>query len=389
MTSPSQPAETPREVLIFSQRSLNDNVSRCSGFEFEDVIAEIENAEVLAPKHVRERRFPINPKRWLSKRTDLFRYWPSGVQKTNLDRDYDVFFCDAQKPEELLALDAVPNWRERCRLAVCVLEEVWTKELDLHAPLITSLAQFDLICCAFAETCDELQRRTGKPVIHLPGAADMVRFVPESLTADRPVDVYYMGRRRPELHDRLLQRIKERAGFYLYDSATKPPITAQHAVHRDLLANLVQHAKLFMVDIAKIGHADQVKGNIAWGPRHVEGIAGGAAQVGYAPETDDYVQYFDWPESVVRLPEDPDAAIEMIVALLDDSAELDRMRRVNLAGALRKHDWLHRWAQILSHLQLPETQAMINRRQRLAEIEAGLLTGAGAQPDLATVASAT
>ncbi|WP_171124014.1 MULTISPECIES: glycosyltransferase [unclassified Ruegeria] len=370
MTSPAPSAKTPREVLIFSQRSLNDNVSRCSGFEFEDVIAEIENAEILAPKRAKERRLPFNPKRWLSKRSDLFRHWPSGVQKTKLDRDYDLFFCDAQKPEELLALDAISNWRARCGLAVCVLEEVWSKELDLHLPLIKYLAQFDLICCAFAETCDDLQRITGKPVIHLPGAADMVRFAPEAATSDRPIDVYYMGRRRPELHDRLLQKIKERGGFYLYDSATKPPVTAQHRVHRDLLANLVQHSKLFMVDIAKIGHEDQIEGNIAWGPRHVEGIAGGAAQVGYAPETEDYERYFDWPESVVRLSEDPDAAIDQIVALLDDPAELDRMRRINLAAATQKHDWLHRWAQILDHLQIPQTDGMAKRRQHLANIAA-------------------
>ncbi len=377
-----------RNVLVFSQRNLNDNVSRCSGFEFEDVIAEIEDCQIVAPRLANSGRIPLNPRRWLSRRSSLFQYWPSGVQKSPLTRNYDLFFCNAQKPLELLALDAVPNWRERCGLAVCVLEEVWTSGIEQHLPLIKSLSKFDLIASAFAEPCEALQRITGKPVIHLPGAADMVRFAPQSLTADRPIDIYCMGRRRPELHDRLLTILAERQGFYLYDSATKPPITAQHKVHRDLLANLIQHSKLFMVDIAKIGHDDQKKGNIAWGPRHVEGIAGGAIQVGYAPETEDYLQYFDWPESVIRLPQDPDKAIDRIVAILDDPTEQERMRRINFANALQKHDWLNRWTDILKHLNLPETSAMATRRQNLSRMAAGLTGKHPSQPSSTEPASA-
>ncbi|WP_170789460.1 glycosyltransferase [Ruegeria lacuscaerulensis] len=375
MTSSSVSTTASRDVLIFSQRRLNDNVSRCSGFEFEDVLTEIEAVDIVAPARKRDRSLPYDPKRWLSKRTDLFRHWPSGAQKVTLQKDYDIFVCDVQKPQELLTLDAIPNWREHCGLAVCVLEEVWSKDLHVHLPLIRSLAKFDLIACAFAEACDTLHSITGKPVIHLPGAADMVRFAPTSLSAERPIDIYCMGRRRPELHDRLLKVIKDRAGFYLYDSATKPPTTAQHAVHRDLLANLVQHSKLFMVDIAKIGHADQKKGNIAWGPRHVEGIAGGAAQIGYAPDSEDYRQFFDWPESVFRLSEDPDEAIDQIVGLLETPGKLDQMRRVNMAQALNKHDWLHRWAQILEKLGLPESDGMAHRRQVLSDVSEILLSG--------------
>ncbi len=372
MISPSSNVSASRDLLIFSQRNLNDFVSRCSGFEFEDVIADMEIADIIAPPRSKERWFPYNPKRWLSKRTDLFRHWPSGVQKRYLERDYDIFFCEVQKPLELLALDALPNWRERCGIAICVLEEVWSKDLERLMPLVRTLADFDLIGCAFSDTCDALHRITGKPVIHLPGGADMGRFAPVSLTVDRPIDVYSMGRRRPEIHDRLLKVIQERAGFYLYDSVTKPPITADHVVHRDLLANLIQHTKLFMVDIAKIGHADQKYGNVAWGPRHVEGIAGGAIQIGYAPETDDYMEYFDWPESVTRLSEDPDEAIEQIVNLLDNRAEQDRMRKINLARALRKHDWLHRWAQLLKHLNIPGSEGMARRSQQLSDLAARL-----------------
>ncbi len=376
MTSSATFVNSPLDLLIFSQRNLNDNVSRCSGFEFEDVIADIETADIIAPRRTKERGFPYEPKRWLSKRTSLFRYWPSKVQKMRLERDYDIFFCGVQKPQELLSLDALPNWRKRCGVAVCVLEEVWNKDLERHMPLIKTLADFDLIGCAFADTCDALHRITGRPVIHLPGAVDMGRFAPKSLMVDRPIDVYWMGRRRPEIHEQLLKVFKNRAGLYLYDSATKPPIVADHAVHRDLLANLVQHTKLFIVDVAKSGHKDRSEGNIAWGPRHVEGIAGGAVQVGYAPETDDYLRNFDWPESVIRLSKDPNKAVEQIVLLIDDVVEQERIRKINLINALQKHDWLHRWAEILDHLDFPESEALALRRKRLVEL-AGEIQGSG------------
>ena len=61
-----------RTVLIFSQRNLNDNVSRCSGFEFEDVIADIETARIVAPCLGTSGKKPLNPKRWLSRRSSLF-----------------------------------------------------------------------------------------------------------------------------------------------------------------------------------------------------------------------------------------------------------------------------------------------------------------------------
>jgi hypothetical protein len=368
VTSSAVSAPVRREVLIFSQRKLNANISRCSGYEFEDVVAEIEDAQVLTPTRSRQPRIPLNPKRWLSKRTDLFQHWPSGVPQSRLTKGYDLFLCNVQRPDELLVLDAIPNWRDQCDTAVCVLEEVWSGDIDLYAPLIKSLSQFDLIACAFAETCGMIQDLTDTPVIQMPAAADMIRFAPDSLNVDRPVDMYSMGRRRAELHQNLLAAIKQRQGFYIYDSATKPPITGDHTVHRDLLANLIQHSKLFMVDIAKLGHADQKAGNIAWGPRHIEGFAGGAVQVGYAPDMEDYHRFFDWPDSVIRLPEDPDEALERIVALWDDPAEQDRIRRINFAHGLQKHDWMHRWAQVLDHLNLPEPDGMLKRRQHLSDI---------------------
>lgn len=359
-----------RRVCIFSQRAIRQDVSRCSGFEFEDVVAELEDCDyVLARWRPGQglNSLRYRARRWLSKRTNLFRFMPSGTTKQPLKEDYDVFACFVQKPVELLTLDTIPNWRNRSKLAVCILEEVWDANLIEFEPLVRSLSQFDLITSAFASVCEEMSKVVGRPVIHLPGAVDIIRFAP-SVSTEQGIDVYYLGRKRNDLHQELMQILSARADFYLYDSATKMPIAADHVAHRNLLASLVQRAKLFVVDYAKFGHADQASGQFSWGPRYVEGMAGGALSIGYAPESEDFQQHFDWPEAVIRLPEAPAEAAAAVAQLLDNPKELDRMRSVNLSQVALRHDWLHRWALILDHFGLPPNAEMTTRRRVLVEI---------------------
>lgn len=361
-----------RRICIFSQRAIRQDVSRCSGYEFEDIVAGLEQARFAIPERAGDASPRYRAKRFLARRSPLFALARSGARAAPLDGRYDLFGAFLQKPVELLELDAVPDWRQRSRFAFCVLEELWDVTIDQYRPLLKSLDRFDLITCAFADSCAPLAELTGRPVIHLPGAADLLRFAPRAMETERVIDVYYMGRRRPALHEAIREALRARNGFYLHDSATRPPTAADHRLHRDLLADLVRRSKLFMVDYGKIGHADQKRGQIIWGPRHVEGMAGGAQQAGYAPDSADYHAHFDWPEAILRLPEDAAEAAAQILRLIDDPAELDRRRRINLRHALSRHDWLHRWEMVLNHFGLPETAAMAARRADLAALAAAL-----------------
>ena len=352
-----------RRVQILSQRNLRQDVSRCSGYEFEDVICGLEGAAILAPGEGRWRAPLHRGRRWLARHGLPYRACPGGAARTPLPGLADLFVACVQKPVELLDLDAVPDWRTGSRQAVCVIEEIWPDTESLR-PVLRDLDRFDLIACAFACAIEPLRRITGRPVIHMPGAADLLRFAPDPPGASRGIDLYAMGRRRPALHDALQARLEARGAFYHYDSATRPPIAADPALHRRMLANLLRHTSLFLVDLAKNGHADQ-KGQVAWGPRYVEGMAAGAVPVGHAPDTPDFARHFDWPEAVARLPDDPARAARAVCDLLDDPAALDRRRAVNLVQALARHDWLHRWEGVLGALGLPPTSAMGARRAAL------------------------
>lgn len=359
-----------RRICIYSQRAIRQDVSRCSGYEFEDVVASLEAATFAVPERGADTDLRYRAKRWLAKRTPLFTLARSGARAAPLGGDFELFGAFLQKPLEILELDALPDWRRRSKMTFCVLEELWDVTIDQFRPLVKSLDRFDLITCAFAASCAPLAELTGRPVIHLPGAADLMRFAPRALETERPIDVYYMGRRRPGLHAGIKASLESRNGFYLHDSATRPPIAGDHGVHREVLADLVRRSKIFMVDVGKIGHADQQRGQIIWGPRHVEGMAGGAIQAGYTPDSEDYRRHFNWPEAVERLPADPEAAAAVILALIDNPVELERRRRVNLAQALRRHDWLHRWQLILDHFGLAGTPAMTGRKSALESLAA-------------------
>ncbi|MEM6713167.1 MAG: glycosyltransferase [Pseudomonadota bacterium] len=283
-------------------------------------------------------------------------------------------------PVELMSVDAIGDWRSRCDMAFCVVEEVWHRTIDQYEPLIKSLSKFDLIVCCFAETCERLAEVTGKPVIHVPYGVDALRFLPDRGEFDRPIDIHYMGRRRPELHDALLAHARDTGRFYHYDTFTSLPVTTDHNAHRDHLANLVRRSKLFMVDYAKKGHADQKTGEMmGWGPRHIEGMMGGAVQVGYTPDTADYLENFDWPTVVSRLPEDADEAVKVISDLLSDPAKLTEMRLQNYAHVGRRHDWLQRWRQITEFFGLPDTPAMAEREAKIDATTARLTRRASDQ----------
>ena len=332
-----------RKVCIVSQRENRNKFSSCCGYEFEDVVQSLENAEIYAPRLKSIEHWQHRMRRFLCQRTSLFEKMPSGAKSRPLADHYDLFACVVQKPVDILSIDALGDWRKRSDLAVCILEEVWPRKIDQYKPLIKSLSRFDLIACSFADSCERLSELTGTPVIHLPYAVDALRFMPTRPDVDRPIDIFYLGRRRPELHDALLAYTRKNELFYHYDTFSSLPIANDHQGHREHLAYMIRHSKLFLVDYAKKGHADESDSQVGWGPRHIEGMAAGAVQVGYAPPSADYLENFDWPTAITRLSEDADAAVEKMSAMLADPAALDNMRAQTFAHVGRRHDWLQRW----------------------------------------------
>src|ERR1043165_6207619 len=140
---------TPR-VLIFSLRNIYGKaLFRCPHFEFEDLICEMDSAELLAPKLDPSSTRP-------SFATRLAYHAPiildSGLRTTPAQRQYDMLFSVCGYPQDLIMFNAVDNLRDLCRTSVCLLDELWVTEIARSRTFLRILAKFDLVLLYYSQT---------------------------------------------------------------------------------------------------------------------------------------------------------------------------------------------------------------------------------------------
>ena len=135
---------TGGDVLLLSMRQIDKLVAYCTPYEFEDVIAEITGADMVAvdDREALERARRVY--KWTRTATRSPRIatriapQPSTVRLT---RDYDLFLPVFSGTYQLYALAAVPEWRKRCRVAACFITEAWADLLPDY--LMELLSEFD------------------------------------------------------------------------------------------------------------------------------------------------------------------------------------------------------------------------------------------------------
>lgn len=369
---------SPRRTLIISRRLVEPHVSSASAYEFEDVVAEVENADLLSVALVdtRAERAVAKLSEHLQRVAGLSMTLNKAQQRTALDTDYDLLFVRVMEPGDLAVLDAVPEARKRCRVAVCWVEELWVPWLE-YEKLLRPLAQFDHVFVAHAATVERLGAKIRRPCSYLPPGVDALRFFPGSNPPPRSIAVYAMGRRLPRMHAALLERARKATDFlYLCDTARVRELVDGHAQHREQLARLIARTRYFVVNRAKVNAPDTIQGQQEFGPRFFEGAAGGAILIGDAPEHGPFLSYFDWPDAMCRLPYDSPDVCNLIDSLEAQPERVEAARRENLVNTLRRHDWLYRWQLVLDTLALAPGPAATARRAEL-ERRASAIGAAG------------
>jgi Glycosyl transferases group 1 len=372
---------TPR-VLIFSLRNIfGKALFRCPHFEFEDLICEIDAAELLAPK--------LDPSsRRASLATRLAYNTPvllnPGVPKISPRGQYDILFTICGYPQDLIMFNAVENLRDVCRKSVCLLDEIWINEIAKHQRFLRILAKFDVVMLYYSQTVKPLAEIIERRCAFLPPGVDAISFCPNPNPPERVVDVYSIGRRSTITHNKLLNMARESGLFYLHDSmGGSQAINSRE--HRALFANVAKRSRYFIVNPGKIDEPGVRGRQMEIGNRYFEGAASGAIMIGERPDNEAFEELFDWPDAVTRLPYDsPD--IDLLIKDLDaDPERQDQIRRTGVVQALLRHDWVYRWEAILSAVDLESMQAALQRKVRLgklAETVAQRGSCIGADPDL-------
>jgi hypothetical protein len=359
-TEPGDP-----RVLIFSLRNIFQKaLFRGPHYELEDVISEIDSAVLLAPEvDPSSTRFTFAAR--------LAYHAPialnPGIRRIHAKIEYELFFAICAFPQDLICVNAAANLMDICRTSVCLLDELWIKDIVRHRHFLQILRKFDVVMLYYSQTVKPLSERIGRRCVFLPPSIDAILFCPHPDPPKRVVDVCSIGRRSEITHQKLLRMAREGGLFYLHDS-----IGGQQAInlkeHRRLLANVVKRSRYFIVNPGGIDQPEKRGKQIEIGSRFFEGAASGTIMLGEPPNNEAFERLFDWREAVAPLPYDS-SDIDRVIADLDaDPERQDRIRRTNVVQALMRHDCVYRWEAILKIVGLEPMRGVLQRKERLRKL---------------------
>jgi len=352
---------------MFSQRNIFKNaLFRAPHYEFEDIITQIDSAEILAPQlDLSNRRHE------LAKRVAYHApiALNPGIPEIKINGHYDLFLAICGAPQDLLMVNAVKNWRDVCSTSICLIDEIWVKQMDGCRHFLGILKRFDIVMLYYSQSVRPLSEIIERKCIFMPPGVDAFLFGPYPELPKRVVDVYSIGRRSEVTHKQLLSLSGSGKMFYVYDT-----VAGDQAInlkeHRSILANITKRSRYFIVNPGLIDRPDKRGNQLEIGNRYFEGAAAGSIMIGEQPKNGEFEKLFDWPDAVIQLPYGS-GAIEAIIAEIEREPERQsQIRKTNVVQALMRHDWAYRWEAMLKTIGLEPTPELFQRKvclRKLAE----------------------
>lgn len=361
-------AHESARVAVVSLRGAQREVWRALPFEFEDTIARLDEADVVGPAAV-VRGQDLSRRllqRW-RRTTRPARVAPASESLRTTGRRYDMLFVPVGDLNELSLFDDLKPWLACSRLRVAWVVELWSRSIPLNPGALRLLRQFDMIAVGAENSVEPLQKATGVPCFYLPAAVDVTQCMPHDLRAERPIEVYQMGRRADSTHRALLNLARERHWYYLFDTSWSKE-TDQPVEHRALLADTIKRTQFFVANRAKVDAPQQTGGQHEVSFRMFEGAAGGTVMMGEIPQTPSFQQLFGWEDAVIPMPFGATHIGDLIDSLLAEPQRVQAIRARNVQQALLRHDWAYRWRSVLERAGLKPMPALLAREAQLAAL---------------------
>ena len=89
----------------------------------------------------------------------------------------------------------------RCKKAICLIDEVWAREVKAYRNYLRMLREFDLVVLYYSQSVAPVDEMIGeKKCIFLPPGVDTIRFCPYPDPPKQVVDIYSVGRRSAVTH---------------------------------------------------------------------------------------------------------------------------------------------------------------------------------------------
>jgi hypothetical protein len=362
-------------ILLFSQRNASKRLPfRCAHFEFEGVISHIDAVDLLAP------RFDVSTLRHATAKKVAYHLpfaLNPGIPPARLDREYELFLAICGDPTDLLRINALGNWRKQCRRAVCLIDELWIRQMKAYGNYLRMLDKFDCVFLYYRNSITPLSKEISSKCLYLPPGVDTLRLCPYPAAPKRVVDVYSMGRRSAVTHQALLELAAKKHLFYIYDSTTADQVIDPDE-HRELFANIVKRSRYFIVNPGLIDRPDVRGDQIEIGNRYFEAAASGTLMIGERPRNDAFAELFDWPDSLIDLPYGSPTIGDIIERWDHQPERQERARRTSVAQSLLRHDWVHRWETILEAVDLSPLPLVAERKTQLADMADRVMMGPSA-----------
>ncbi len=381
-TVTAHPDKEPR-VCVLSLRRVEKNLSRCVGYEFEDVVRQVDNADIYFLEPTFSYPFSKRAANRLTKLGSPAGLFNPGLRTLRLEKKYDICLVMCQLISDLFSLNAITGLQDHCRVSVCWLEEAWAAELHKYRRHLKLLERFDYLFTSCSQSAEAIAEQVKRPCQYLPPGVDTLRFCPYPHLPMRSIDVFNMGRRSPVTHAALLDLSRQQDFFYLYDTLARLD-TFHPDEHRELIANICKRSKFFIANAAKIDLAGETHGQDEVGYRFFEGAASGTVMIGNPPSNAAFKQLFPWSDAVIHMPFDCPEVGSVLLALDAHTQRLERVRKAGVVHSLRHHDWAHRWQRILETAGLDLKKRHTGRLQRLRKLAADIESApvADAEPSL-------
>jgi hypothetical protein len=365
-------------VLMFSQRNIFETpLFRCPLYEFEDIVCEIDSVEMLAPHAGKnfDMRYAIAKRlAWHSPLTPN-----PGIARVTPKSTYDLFFAVCGSPVDLLMLNTVANWRDFCGTSICLLDELWLKEMHGYRHMLKILERFDFVLMYYSQSVKPLSEMIGRKCRFLPPGVDALLFSPYPEARERVIDVYSIGRRSDVVHQALSRMARDNGMFYVHDSiAGNMAINSKE--HRHLFANMAKRSRYFLVNPARFDQPEVRGDQVEIGNRYFEGAGAGAIMIGERPQNEEFQGLFGWQDAVVDLPYHS-THVESLINEIDRQPERqEQIRRNNVTQALTRHDWAYRWEVVLKTAGLEPLQRLVERKERLRGLATDVANGRETRP---------
>ena len=284
----------------------------------------------------------------------------------------DTMLVLARDIADAAALVGVPGWWELARTVIVHIEVVTERDLRRYPELVPQLRR----------RVDALFSGTEMPPLGHLGSARLttIGVVPPMLdvlafptNSERSIDVFYPGERPPGQDQLLRHWADTHSGRYQRGVGQLGAITS-HDQHRKIFTSMAARSRLLLTNYDQFDRSRHAGAHREVGGRFYDAMAAGCALFGDLPVGSRRFAENVAPAQPLGLPAQAQQLPSEVVEALNDRAESDRLGTEARACALRSGDVAHRWTEMITAAELPQSPGIEQRTQQLAAI-AEQLTG--------------